>query len=159
MTCYFSELSLSATTCLWGRLYRSKAEAQHAGMKHNFQPQMLEALVSAAISVLILFDAGNQMKYEQGAKETGTNSEHGINEPQQIQHYECREISKLSRAGIPGKPPEAPLDSLPVLTFLLLVCRLNIHSVEREAGFSRNGKVSDSQGVHLFLPLAPGAAL
>lgn len=45
------------------------------------------------------------------------------------------------------------------LTFLLLVCRFNIHSIEWEARFSWNGKVSDAQSVHLLLSLAPGAAL
>lgn len=48
---------------------------------------------------------------------------------------------------------------VPVLTILLLVCRFDIHSVEREARFSRNGEVSDAKSVHLLLSLAPGAAL
>lgn len=61
-----------------------------------------------------------------------------------------------------GKPPKGTIRSSSwwrLLTFLLLVCRFNIHSVEREARFSRNGKVSDAQSVHLLLSLAPGATL
>lgn len=49
--------------------------------------------------------------------------------------------------------------STPVLTFLLLIGRFDIHGVEREAGLSRDGEVGDAQGVHLLLPLTPGAAL
>lgn len=46
-----------------------------------------------------------------------------------------------------------------LLTFLLLVGRFDIHRVEREARLSRNGEVSDTQGVHLLFSLTPGAAL
>lgn len=46
-----------------------------------------------------------------------------------------------------------------LLTFLLLVGGFHVHGVEREARFSGNGEVGDSQRVHLFLSLTPGAAL
>lgn len=46
-----------------------------------------------------------------------------------------------------------------LLTFLLLVAGFDVHGVEREARFSRDGEVGDSQRVHLLLPLIPGAAL
>lgn len=45
------------------------------------------------------------------------------------------------------------------LTFLLLVAGFHVHGVKRKAGLSRNREVGDSQGVHLFLSLTPGAAL
>lgn len=45
------------------------------------------------------------------------------------------------------------------LTFLLLVAGFDVHGVEWEARFSRDGEVGDSQRVHLLLPLTPGTAL
>lgn len=48
---------------------------------------------------------------------------------------------------------------LTLLTLFLLVARLCVHGVEREARFSRDGEVSDAQSVHFLLSLTPGAAL
>lgn len=44
-------------------------------------------------------------------------------------------------------------------TFLLFVGGFSIHCIQREARFSRDGKVGNSQCVHLLLSLTPWTAL